>query len=313
MRTHWENGLVGKAMKSILPFVVCLMLSILRLTDLQAQSSGADFHFRQHSPEFTEAVRLMNFTGAGHSVALSPNRISARRYDKWAALLDTHFKPGTEVFGGGIEIYGDNNSNFSFEDIIALADNDAALSVGDNNSDLSITNFTGTTYGDNAAGIRMGDNNSDFTLNGANLTTHGDNSPGVQIGTSATNISLTSVSVQTQGLASHGLSVNTGFNGVAADALTITTAGADADGVNLAGGDSFSLNNSVFDPIEDGDVLDFTDVTTLSGMANSASRFGDFGGALLNDGGGNGPSSAITFDFVDPDGDGVNNGAVSVP
>ena len=55
-------------------------------------------------------------------------------------------------------------------------------------------------------------------------------------------------------------------------------------------------------------MLDFTNVTGLSGTGNTAQNFG---GVLFNDGGGN--TGAITFPFVDADGDGVNEGPVTIP
>jgi hypothetical protein len=72
----------------------------------------------------------------------------------------------------------------------------------------------------------------------------------------------------------HGIAVETGHSGFDLDDVFITTDGNGADGINLQDGNAFSLDGSTFDGLFNGDVLDFTNVTNLSGNNNVATDFG---------------------------------------
>ena len=88
---------------------------------------------------------------------------------------------------------------------------------------------------------------------------------------------------------------------------TSTHKAPDADGVrSVTGFNNLTIQNSTFNNVFD-DVLTLTNATNLSGTGNRATNFN---GMLLNDGGGN--SGTISFDFVDPDGDGTG-AAMTLP
>ena len=102
--------------------------------------------------------------------------------------------------------------------------------------------------------------------------------------------------------------MNTDHDGFDLDDVTISAEGTAAGGIVLQDGANFSLNNSTFENPFDGDVFNFSNLTALSGAGNTAQNFQ---GTLFNNGGGN--TGALTIPSVDPDGDGINNGSVTIP
>ena len=155
-------------------------------------------------------------------------------------------------------------------------DSGGGVEIFNDNTDFSFTNFTAMGNG-SSGGFVIRHNNTNFTFTDG-FASGDDSRGGFEVGNGNSNFS---------------------FTNIVADG---------ADGVFLQDGSNFSLDNSTFDGLFNGDVLDVTNVTNLSGDGNTAQNFG---GVLFNDGGGN--TGVITFPFVDSDGDGVNEGPVIIP
>jgi len=189
-----------------------------------------------------------------------------------------------------------------------VSDNGPGFRAGDGNTNFSFTDVTVETFGDEADGFDINDGNNDFSFTDVDIVTNGDDANGFDIEMNNSNFTFEDVSIETHGVDAHGIEVNTGHANFDVDGLFVTTVGDGADGINLQDGNAFSLDGSTFDGLFNGDVLDFTNVTNLSGDDNEAI---DFGGMLFNDGGGN--TGSITFTTVDADDDGVNEGPTTVP
>ena len=128
----------------------------------------------------------------------------------------------------------------------------------------------------------VADNNSNFTFSNVTISTFDNGADGVHID-------------------------GTGNNTFTFDNLTVSTQGNNADGFRvLNDSNNITVQNSTFTNIFD-DVFSLTNSTNLSGTGNTATNFN---GLLLNDGGGN--TGTISFDSVDPDGDGTG-AAMTIP